>query len=137
MALTTTVLKTDALGRVTISREHREALLDAFDQSGMKGLKFARQHGVNYQTFANWIQKRRRERGLYPVVRSAVADTSLKLTLAEVELPRDPAPPTAEKPAPAAVEITLPGGLLIRVANRAAIPLAVELVTALEASRPC
>jgi hypothetical protein len=137
MALTTTVLKTNALGRVTISKEHREALLDAFDQSGLKGLEFARHHDVNYQTFANWIQKRRRERGLYPVVKPAVNDTALKLTLAEVELPSNPAPPIAEKPASPAVEIALPSGLSIRLANTAAIPLAVQLVTALEASQPC
>lgn len=62
----TAVLKTDVLGRVRISREHRKALLDAFENGDVSGLAFARSHGVNYQTFASWIQKRRRERGTYP-----------------------------------------------------------------------
>ena len=53
MTETTSVLKTDVLGRVKISKEHREALLDAFEQGGASGLAFARSHGVNYQTFAS------------------------------------------------------------------------------------
>ena len=134
MALTTTVLKTDALGRITLSKEHREALLDAFDESGLKGLEFARLHGINYQTFANWIQKRRRERGLYPVEKPSINET-LKLTLAEVDLPQSIEPPASKDPSPTAlVEILLPGGLSIRVTGSVSVPLAVELVTAL---RPC
>ena len=38
----TTILKRDALGRVTITREQREALLDEFERSGLKGMPFAR-----------------------------------------------------------------------------------------------
>jgi hypothetical protein len=33
-----TILKRDALGRVAMSREQREALLDEFERSGLKGL---------------------------------------------------------------------------------------------------
>ncbi len=51
----TTILKRDALGRVTVTREQREALLDQFERSGLKGQPFARMAGVNYQTFAVWI----------------------------------------------------------------------------------
>ncbi len=134
MALTTTVLKTDALGRITLSKEHRKALLDAFDESGLKGLEFARLHGVNYQTFASWVQKRRRERGLYPVEKPAINET-LKLTLVEVDLPAAIEPPGAKDKTPAAlVEILLPGGLSIRVTGSGSVPLAVELANAL---RPC
>lgn len=134
MALTTTVLKTDSLGRITLSKEHREALLDAFDESGLKGLEFARLHGANYQTFSNWVQKRRRERGLYPGEKPAISET-LKLTLAEVDLPDAIEPPATKDPSPAAlVEILLPGGLSIRVTGSASVPLAVELANAL---RPC
>jgi transposase len=55
------VLKTDVLGTVKIGKDHREALLDAFERGGISGKAFARHHGVNYQTLASWIQKRRRE----------------------------------------------------------------------------
>jgi hypothetical protein len=59
------ILKTDVLGRITISRAQREAILDAFEASGMTGSTFALHHGIKIQTFASWIQKRRRARGDY------------------------------------------------------------------------
>jgi hypothetical protein len=77
----TTILKQDALGRVNHTAEQREALLDEFERSGLKGLPFARMAGINYQTFASWIQKRRRARGDY------------------AKLARKPAPKSAPKPA--------------------------------------
>ena len=61
----TKILKRDALGRVTLTGEQREALLDEFERSGLKGKPFARLAGVNYPTFASWIQKRRHARGDY------------------------------------------------------------------------
>ena len=60
------IVKMDALGRARTTKEQREAILDAFDQSGLSGPDFARLHEINYQTFATWRQKRRRERGEYP-----------------------------------------------------------------------
>ncbi len=56
-------VKTDTLGRIRTTREQREALLDAFEAGGLSGPEFTRIHGINYQTFATWRQKRRRERG--------------------------------------------------------------------------
>ena len=56
------VLKTDRLGRVKTKRERREALLDEHERSGMSGQAFAGHYGLKYQTFATWVQKRRRER---------------------------------------------------------------------------
>jgi hypothetical protein len=67
------ILKRDALGRVTVTPARRAELLDEFERSGMKGVPFAKLVGVNYQTFASWIQKRRRERGDYPSEAPAVA----------------------------------------------------------------
>ena len=55
----TKILKRDTLGRVTLTGEQREHLLDEFERSGLKGVPFARLAGVNYPTFASWIQKRR------------------------------------------------------------------------------
>jgi hypothetical protein len=43
-------------------------LLDEFERSGLSGQKFAALAGVKYPTFATWAQKRRRQRGTYPVV---------------------------------------------------------------------
>ena len=59
------ILKTDVLGRITVGRAQREAILDAFEASAMTGSAFAQRHGIKIQTFASWIQKRRRARGDY------------------------------------------------------------------------
>ena len=59
------IVKTDVLGRIKIDPKHREAMLDAFELSGMSASAFALEHGVKQQTFASWIQKRRRARGDY------------------------------------------------------------------------
>jgi len=126
MAETTTILKTDVLGRVKISKDHREALLDAFEQGGASGKAFARDHGVNYQTFASWIQKRRRERGLYPSMKRTSPEP-LKLTLAEVEVPSTTPSPATGSP----IEIALPSGLVIRAGEEVSLSSVVELVKAL------
>ena len=55
------VFKQDVLGRVRVPGERREALLDEFEKSGSSGAKFARLAGIKYATFANWVQKRRRD----------------------------------------------------------------------------
>ena len=48
-----------------------------------RGKGFARDHGVNYQTFASWVQKRWRARGLYPDIKRASPEP-MKLALTEV-----------------------------------------------------
>ncbi|SHK46219.1 hypothetical protein SAMN02745181_3844, partial [Rubritalea squalenifaciens DSM 18772] len=62
------LIKTDCIGRVRLDKKHREALLDTFEKSPLSGTKFAALHGVKYQTFATWVQNRKRERDEYPVV---------------------------------------------------------------------
>jgi hypothetical protein len=59
------MLKMDVLGRVRLSGSQREEILNAFERSGMAGQAFALQHGIKVQTFASWMQKRRRARGDY------------------------------------------------------------------------
>ena len=55
------VLRTDAKGRVVVTRDRREALLEEFGKSGMSGAQFAKWAGVKYSTFAYWVQQRRKE----------------------------------------------------------------------------
>ncbi len=52
-------ITTDELGRIRLSSEHKEALLDAFERSSMSGLGFARKYGLTYSTFASWVRKRK------------------------------------------------------------------------------
>jgi hypothetical protein len=56
------LLKTDTRGRVRVPVERREALLDEFERSGISAMAFAKIAGINYATFANWRQKRRKAR---------------------------------------------------------------------------
>ncbi len=57
-----TILKCDGLGRVRMPVDRREALLDEFEKSGLSGAAFCRMTGVQYGTFANWVQARRKKR---------------------------------------------------------------------------
>ena len=54
------LLKLDVLGRARTGRAKRDEILDAFEASGMSGASFAKQHGLRYTTFANWVQLRRK-----------------------------------------------------------------------------
>jgi len=56
------ILKVDDGGRVWTPRAIREGVLDEFERSGMPATQFALKVGVKYQTFASWVQKRRKER---------------------------------------------------------------------------
>jgi transposase len=105
MDTTSLILKRDSRGRVRTPLEQREALLDEFEGSGLPATKFAAMAGVRYQTFATWVQKRRREAaamgtGLQEAKASAVAEATLRL----VEAVRE------EDSVAAGVRIELPGG---------------------------
>jgi len=54
------ILKQDRVGRVRTPRARQEAILAEFDRSGMSGQQFAQYLGIKYQTFATWVQKRRK-----------------------------------------------------------------------------
>lgn len=54
------IMKQDRLGRVRTTQARRAAILEEFDHSGMSGQQFAKYHGLKYQTFATWVQKRRK-----------------------------------------------------------------------------
>jgi len=53
------IIRTGSDGRLRYTPEQRQALLEAFDCSGMSALSFTRLHGIQYQTFIAWVRKRR------------------------------------------------------------------------------
>src|ERR1700746_2875864 len=69
------ILSRDAQGRVLVSRERRESLLEEYDRSGMSGVKFARYVGIKYSTLAYWLQTRHRHREREKSLMKAGADT--------------------------------------------------------------
>ena len=69
------ILGRDAQGRVLVSRERRELLLEQYDRSGMSGVKFAEYIGIKYSTLAYWLQSRRRKREREKLLLKAGTDT--------------------------------------------------------------
>lgn len=134
---TGTILRRDVLGRVQSTRGQREALLDEFERSALSGPKFAKVAGIKYQTFASWIQKRRRSTGTYapaaeqPSVASPVA--APRLQWIEAELETGPACVTQH---PTMLRVELPGGALLSVSDEAQVLLAAQLLKALQNSSP-
>lgn len=133
------VLKTDVLGRVKTGVRQREAMLDEFERSGLSGTKFAAVAGVNYQTFASWVQKRRRATGAYnngskkpatrkTTVRGVPALPVLGWVEAAVE---QPAAPVAKN---AVLRLELPGGASVLIADEGQAALAAELLKKLHPS---
>ena len=114
------VLKSDALGRVRTPRVRREALVEEFAKSGVSAKKFAALVGVNYQTFASWVQERRKARGLEPLAAGPV-----RLWEAVVEAGGG----EAREPAGASgLVVDLPGGSRMSVASPVQWQMAAELV---------
>ena len=111
------LVKQDSRGRVLVPDAQREALLDAYETSGLSGPQFCAQHGVKYPTFATWLQRRRRDRGEQPERSSFVAADALSVILAEVELP-DPPAPGAPVTSSLALEVALPGGTRLTIHSK-------------------
>lgn len=118
-AMNESLIRQDRLGRMRFTREQREALLDAYEGSGLTGPQFAALHGVAYQTFATWSQKRRKQS----------SSPAFPLTLAEVEHSPDS---VSEAPS---IDLSLPGGATLRLSVPSQLPLAAALIR--ELSRPC
>jgi len=112
-----TILKTDTLGRVQTSPEHRDAWLDAFERSNMSGAAFARLHGIRYTTFAAWRKRRKQQR------QSAEGKPAAFFEEVEVRRPDSNA---------VGLNISLPGGASVTVARPEQFPLVAALLKYLE-----
>jgi hypothetical protein len=119
------VIKTDVLGRMRTSAGRREGLLQEFESSGISATKFAELAGVKYQTFATWLQKRRRQ-GKLP----ARTTDPVRWLEAVVEKAQ-----TSGGKSPLAVVVELPGGSRLEISDVKQVPLAAALLRSLD--RPC
>jgi transposase-like protein len=132
------ILKTDVMGRVRTPLARREALLEEFARSGVSGKKFAALVGVNYQTFASWVQQRRKARGQYPLpvgkpMVRARAPEALRLVEAVIASESIEAAGGGGSP----LCLQLPGGTRVEVHDARQAFLAAELLRALAMARPC
>lgn len=85
-------VKRDERGRRITPAAQREALVRAYEESGLTQKAFAEREGVKYPTFVSWLQAGRR-RGPAPQV-----------GFTEVTVPRSPGP----------LEVQLPDGTVLR-----------------------
>ncbi len=120
-----TILKTDTRGRVQTPPERREKLLEEFERSGLSGAKFAALAGIKYQTFAAWVKRRRKERGLAQAPsRGANPVQWLEAVVREAN-----APTTAAAPP---LRVRLSTGVWIEISDFNQVSLAAALVRALD-----
>lgn len=87
--------KRDEQGRRITPRSEREAVVGAYERSGLTQKAFAERERINYATFVSWVQDCRR--------RAA----SAKVGFAELAMPRSGLP----------LEVQLPDGTTIRGGN--------------------
>ena len=127
----TLILKTDVLGRVRMPAERREAILDAFEQSGMSGQAFAKHVGVKYPTFASWMQKRRRVRGEYPQEKRSELPPS-QITFVEAHIEK-----SSERVLQDGLEVQTQAGVKMVIRSQSEVELAACLISSLNQSRPC
>ena len=118
-----TIIRTGSDGRLRYSPDQKQSLLAAFDRSGISAMAFARQHGVQYQTFIVWLRKRR-EQGPAPALDSSMP------AFAEVLVNH-----AAHLASAGSLRIVLPCGAAIEITSSASLPLTLELLAALR--RPC
>lgn len=134
------LLKQDARGRVRVSADRREALLDEFEKSGTSGAKFARLAGIKYATFAGWVQQRRRQRAKETEALPRLAEKAeggagpLRLFEAVVESERTT---KRETLGAAGLLVELPGGSRIRIESPVQMQMAAELVALLAQNHRC
>ena len=117
-AITAEVVETgekhDGRGRRVVPRGRRLELIQAFRVSGQTMAKFARKEGINYTTFAGWMQ------------RAGTVTTPDPIRFAQVQVPAVAATQSATGP----IEVRLADGTVVRGARVAEV---VAVVRALRA----
>jgi transposase-like protein len=118
-----TIIKCDRQGRLRYSAEHKQALIEAYESSGLSGPKFAELHGVNYQTLVYWLKKRR----------PAGSSSQALVAFVPAELEHEQSGRSSTQP----VEVLLPDGMRLAIHSAGQVELAALLIRQLQSSRPC
>ena len=128
------ILSQDAQGRVLVSRERREWLLEEYDRSGMSGVKFAKYVGIKYSTLAYWLQSRRRHRQRKESLIKASTDTEgVRNNGAWLEAVVEKG--SAPRVSTGALRIYFAGGAYCQISSATEAALAAELLGRLGAKR--
>lgn len=123
-------------GQMRVSRKRREVLLAQFDQSSMSGPKFAKQAGIKYSTFSNWLQKRRRQGNKITPASTSSPGSWSKVNWLEavVNGSRQKEPP---KLATATLIVHVPGGMRLELSDGKHVKLAALLLRELRQELAC
>lgn len=117
------IMKVDTRGRVRTTAKRRQSVLEEFDRSGVSAMKFAELAGIKYQTFATWLQKRRRQ----TQTARKFPDT-VRWLEAVVDQARSPGGGEV-------LVVALPGGARVELRDLRQVPLATALLRSL--AQPC
>ena len=126
----------DSRKLIRISRKKREALLAQFDQSGLSGSKFAKQAGIKFTTFANWLKKRRRPRSKTISAQKSVPGTRSKVRWLEAVVDG----PQQKEQAKLTTDTLIvhgPGGVRLELSDEKHVKLAAQLLLELDGRRAC
>jgi transposase-like protein len=102
--------KRDERGRRITPRSEREALVRAYQRSGLTQKAFAQREGIKFPTFVSWLQQLRRR------------EAQPKVSFAELTAPAMTIAPSA------ALEAQLPDGTLVRGGNAEELARLLRLV---------
>jgi hypothetical protein len=102
--------KRDIRGRTIIGEERWQELVAACESSGLTQAQFARREGINYHTLVAKLARCRRQKGASPVAGSFI----------EARVP------TVGWADPRALEVQLPGWIVVRGGDVAAVAALVQ-----------
>jgi len=126
------ILPVDRRGRVRVSPQRREQLLDEFEKSKLSGQKFAQLTGLKYSTFAAWAHKRRRQRAaMTPALESAVKSPAVKWLETVITEAQNAGPASAST-----LIVRLPSGVVMELSHASQAGVAAALLRAWEKT-PC
>jgi len=129
------ILNQDALGRVLITPERRDMLLEEYDRRGMSGIRFAQYVGIKYTTLAYWLKRRRRQRQREKLLMKTSADKEPGGSNASwIEAVVDKSGSQTREKA-GALRIYFAGGAYCQISSVGEVALAVELLGRLGAKR--
>ena len=129
------ILSQDVRGRVLVTPERREMLLEEYDRSGMSGIRFAQYVGIKYTTLVYWLKRRRHQRQRQKLLMKAGVDTEpSKSNATWIEAVVDKNGSQARAPA-GALRIYFAAGAYCQISSAAELTLAAELLGRLGAKR--
>ena len=126
------ILPTDRRGRVRVTRDRRDQLLNEFEKSQLSAAQFAQVTGLKYSTFAAWVNKRRRRRATQPPELPAPArDSAVHWLETVIDGPQGSLPASTS-----ALKVRLPSGATMEITQASQADLAAAFLRAWE-KKPC